>query len=327
MGRLAKMQEDANREYYTRKGGRIYSDFITYANSDGKIAECNAIEFCKKFGKKKNKRVLEIGVGNGNFAAEFLKKANAVAPGMKIDYTLADISEKMLFAAEKRLQKGGFAAKTIHSDATKVEFAHSSFDYVRLQELLTDLPSSIFVLCEGRVFEVAYGKDGGASGLCFVDEKTSAFVEPVLSRLGENYFVPFNFAACELVVKLYDAIAPGGYVDIFDYGFANADDLLPYDMWNQSIVREYGGQLTVDLNIPLLLSFAKSAGFEADVQLQKEYVERVLGEKVMGVQKKNGLHYMTKKELGKEGGKKENLLDNYEEDDGFYHVRLAKKGL
>jgi len=131
--------------------------------------------------------------------------------------------------------------------------------------------------------------------------------EEFLQRVGEGYILPFNFVACEFVCELGKALAKDGSVDVFDYGFANAEDVVsqPSHMWNENIVREFHGQLTTDLNVPLLCAFAKSAGLKVQAQGQKEYVESVLGKKVSI---ENTKYSRSARGIG--------------ESDMFYHVRL-----
>src|SRR3989338_2861173 len=127
------------------------------------------------------------------------------------------------------------------------------------------------------------GQEGGFLGAGVADNAgdRNIIAGEFLSRIGENYIIPFNFVACEFVCELGGALAQGGIIDIFDYGFSNAADVqgVPAQMWNMNIVREFGGQLTTDLNVPLLCAFAKSHGLKVEVQGQKQYVENTLGKK------------------------------------------------
>jgi len=324
---LGKGQEKANEAYYAAKGQGIYSDFLTYAGSE-KIAYCNAKEFYPHLERKGKAVVFEFGVGDGRFAREFLLKLREICKqkgreGLfaKLEYVLHDISPKMLEAAGENLKEFGGMVRFEEFDAVK-DSIEGMADYIRINELLSDLPAEVYVQDgKGNVRKVEFGEKGKIIGLKNAQGGEREIAEAVLSHFPVGYYVPLNYSAGEFLLKASEALERKGYMDIFDYGFAAPQDLLPADMWNASIVREYGGQVTVDLNFPYLSAIVKSGGFESQVELQKGYVERILGEKLYSVEKKDGLEYVTEKEMKKKG---RGELENYEEDDGFYHMRVRK---
>lgn len=304
-----------NRGYYGKKGKRIYSDFKTYAHSGKMLASANAKEFCEKYANAQQEvLVAEFGVGNGKFANDFLDEVKKKDGGLygRTNYALFDFSEKMLSDAKKTLGAHLDKCEFLQFDAAKdkmpAEFA-GKISYARMNELLTDLPCEFYAIENGEIVEAEFDRKGKFSQFVGAEGERSMVAGDFLARVGENYIIPFNFAACEFVHELGGAIAQSGALDVFDYGFAGANDVLcvPADMWNMNVVREFGGQLTTDLNIPLLCAFAKSAGLDAQSEGQKEYVERVLGKKVgIGETK----YSKASKEIG--------------ESDMFFHVRLSK---
>ena len=304
----------ANKGYYTSKGKKIYSDFSTFAQGKA-LAICNAIEFCNDFEKQSgNLIVCEYGVGNGDFAKTFLdelKKRNKKLYA-KTRYYLFDFSEKMLGAARKNLAAHRAICIFGKFDASN-DMPDLHFDYCRINELVTDLPANFYMKKGGRIFELVPGKDETFSTnmVSFPSPLVSSF----LTRIEEGRAIPFNFTAEKFILTLCTHGKPHSRIDIFDYGFYSADDvlLLPKEEWNRLLVRDYGGQLTVDLNFPQILSSLSSSGVSAKVEKQKGYCEKVLGKKLEFSHGKYGLDYVPlKKDTG------------IQEDDGFYHLRIGR---
>lgn len=329
LGGLGKKQGKTNKEYYVSKGQDIYSDFITYAASD-KLAYCTAKEFYPVLAEKGRATVFEFGIGNGLFAKKFLlqvhelcKKDGKEKLFSEVEYVLHDISPKMIESAKKNLSEFGKIVDFLEYDATSDAIIGSA-GYIKINELLSDLPAEVFVGdAEGNVLKVKYGEKGTEIGRERVIGEEGEIAKAVTRHFPPGYFVPINFEAGDFLLKAADSLEPAGHMDIFDYGFANAEDLLPADMWNPSVVREYGGQLTVDLNFPYLLGVAKSRGYNASVEPQKEYAEKGIGQKLYSAETKTGLEYYTESELGK-AGITEERLESSEEDDAFYHMRVKR---
>ena len=87
---------------------------------------------------------------------------------------------------------------------------------------------------------------------------------------------------------------------------------MPVDEWNRLVAREYGSQITVDLNFLQLCSTLAAQGFSAQVEKQKQYAERVLCMPLTFADEGDMLDYVKKKEA-----------DGISEDDGFYHLRIG----
>ena len=296
---------DANREYYSEKGKAIYSDFSTFAQGSA-IATSNAIEFVKNFANTDGViTVCEYGIGNGNFAKVFLDELSIRSPTLyaRTRYHLLDISEKMIGDARKSLAKHESKCEFHKFDAS-VELPSMPFDYCRINELLSDLPAEIYMRKNGGIFT----SDGKAV------PHPPLFAAKFLERIERERLIPFSYVAQDFLIALCKCGKPGFRADIFDYGFYTAEDifLLPLDEWNRLVVREYGTQITVDLNFLQLSSAILAQGFSTHVEMQKDYCERALGMPLTLSQTARGLDYVKKKEM-----------DGISEDDGFYHLRIS----
>ncbi|MCX8175284.1 MAG: SAM-dependent methyltransferase [Candidatus Micrarchaeota archaeon] len=296
----------ANRRYYSCRGGRIYLDFSTFAQ--GKcLARCNAIEFCRDFASHPAPIVVcEYGVGRGDFARTFLdevKKRNKRLYS-RTRYYLFDFSEKMLSSARKNLRSHRKICVFGKFDAS-CEQPDLRFDYCRINELLSDLPPQICMKKGGRITD-AEGKE---------IVSPSPVVSSFLSRVEEGRQIPFSFSAEKFLLLLSRLGKAGFRIDVFDYGFYFAEDILPFPVeeWNRLAVRSYGGQLTADLNFPQLLSALEASGVHALIEKQKFYCEKILGRRLRLSHTKSGLDYA----VAKKG-------ESFCEDDGFYHLRAGR---
>jgi len=296
---------DANREYYSKKGKSIYSDFSTFAQGKA-LATANAIEFVRDFSARDgNIIVCEYGIGRGDFAKTFLGEVKRRNPSLynRVRYHLFDISEKMIADARKNLEGHAALCSFCEFDAT-FEQPSLSFDYCRINELLSDLPAELYTRKGAKIFR----EDGKEA------RSPSPLVVRLLSLLDKGRAIPFSFTAERFLSSLCECGKEGFRIDIFDYGFYFADDitLLPVEEWNRVIVRKYGEQITTDLNFLQLSSSMAARGFSAQVEMQKAYCERALGMPLTFTDEGGKLDYAPKKEK-----------DGVEEDDGFYHLRIG----
>ncbi|MCX6769500.1 MAG: SAM-dependent methyltransferase [Candidatus Micrarchaeota archaeon] len=293
-----------NKSYYSEKGKEIYSDFSTFAQ--GKVLSvCNASEFVRDFSIKQGEiEICEYGVGNGNFAKIFLSEVKRLSPPLysRMRYHLFDISQKMLSFAKTNL---GAHAKLcqFHEFDAGVDQPTQPFDYCRINELLSDLPADFY----------------SRKGMKILNERGMPAISPdpsvlaFLKRVDEGRLIPFSFAAQKFLTSLCDCGKMNFRIDLFDYGFYSAEDLniLPAEEWNRVIVRDYGDQLTADLNFLQLSAALGASGFSAKVERQMEYCEAVMGKKLELSQNARGLDYVPKKKD-----------DGIIEDDGFWHLRV-----
>lgn len=287
----------ANKSYYSSKGKAIYSDFSTFAQGRA-LATCNAIEFVRDFPNRSGEiTACEYGIGKGDFARVFLDEVKRRSPALysRTRYHLFDISGKMIEDAKKGLAAHEKTCEFHVFDAA-ADAPSVPFDYCRINELLSDLPAEI------------YARKGGSV------PTSNIFVQRFLSRIDDGRQIPFSFAAEKFLLALCNCGKRNFRIDLFDYGFYSADDIftLPRDEWNRLVAREYGTQITVDLNLLQIASALRAGHFEVAVERQKEYAERVLGKKLELGDLDSPLDYAPKK-----------AEDGVEEDDGFYHLRIG----
>ncbi|MFA5108164.1 MAG: SAM-dependent methyltransferase [Candidatus Micrarchaeia archaeon] len=327
---IDEWMEEKNTAYYKSPSTKIYDDFSTYAQSEkGMLARANAQAFCKWASEnKKNKyNILETGVGNGAFAYAFLDEIRKIDGKSKekilnkINYTLADFSAPMLEKA--KLQNAAFKKfcniNAVLFDASLSDALKSgeisedtkklgTYDYIRCNELFSDLPAKLYANIDGEISQV------------LMDDKMQAELEPLSSSLDdieakmilslpENYFIPINRIAVNSCAFFSSLLNENACMDVFDYGFYfNSDFVIPPDMWNMSIVREYGGQWTIDLNFIYLSLTLSSLGKNIKIERQKDYVQNVIGKK-LSISDDSGLDY-------------EETDGEFEEDDSFYHMQI-----
>ncbi|MCL6088893.1 MAG: hypothetical protein M1530_01875, partial [Candidatus Marsarchaeota archaeon] len=198
----------------------------------------------------------------------------------RVHYALADFSKAMLHRAKARLIKEGFGGQV---EAYEWDAADAgalpplSPDLVRCNELFSDLPADAYARIGERLMEAKYdGKmklhllPAGWGELDDLERK-------LMLALPQGYVLPFNRAARGTLLALARSLNPGGRMDVFDYGFYRAADFdLPPQMWNDTIVREFNGQWTADLNFLYLSTALAAEGWSARVQPQEDYVKRWL---------------------------------------------------
>lgn len=317
-----KLQQRVKEQYYRRRGMKLYSDFKTFGSSD-RIAKANAIDFyawLAEYDDGSEHRIYDFGIGNGLFSKYFIEhvrrldKRREFLPRLR--FFLCDISEKLLRNAEKAMR--GLPVEAVQCNALgSLKFLKGA-SYVRSNEMYDDLPARIYVKRDG-VFEV------------LADERMNKEYRRARASLGgypQGYEVPVNYGAEKHLATCVKSLRKGGYVDIFDYGFSSIAEMreLPAEMWNNSIVREFNSQLTIDVNfLRLAAPYRKSI-----VRPQKAYAEKTLGEKLYYVEAKQ-LHYMSRAEfvralpkLGKFGYSRDFLSSGITETDDYKHLRVWK---
>jgi len=129
-----------------------------------------------------------------------------------------------------------------------------------------------------------------------------------MKEMPEGYLIPVNIFAKEHLLTCLKGLNPRGFIDIFDYGFDSASKITGMypDQWNNSIYREYGGQITTDLNFDYL-----ARGLNAVVEPQKNFVERALRKKL-----EEDIDSMRYRECKRKTG----LI----EEGDFYHMRVKR---
>lgn len=308
MENIAKLMERANSAYYSERGKHIYVDFKTFAGCR-KLGKACAIEFLERAQKSEGVgelRIYEMGVGDGRFALNFLRVLKQMDSTIAKDvvYVLWDMSNKLLDEAEGKL--GDFAIEKVCADAGDVEKMKDAF-WVRGNEILDDVPARVFLRKGEKVYEV-----GVNNGEFCAEEKTDvpAGVREYMKKMPEEYWIPLNLRAAKMVGEWKEKVQKGGGMSILDYGFLELEG--PDVMWNDSVVRKYGGEYTVDVNFGFML---KELGGE--LETQDQFVQGKLGENVFAVEREDGMRYMDEGEIEKERKRIEK--------DG-YDIELLKRG-
>ncbi|HLD59542.1 MAG TPA: SAM-dependent methyltransferase [Candidatus Bilamarchaeaceae archaeon] len=295
---LDVLQKGKNQDYYKKRGVGIYNDFKTFGSSR-LISEANAIEFYNFAKGLEEISIYEFGVGNGKFAFFFLKKLKEIDGNIlkKITYYLCDISEKMLKEAEKINKFANIVS--INNDALTVNVKNAT--YVRSNELYDDLPAKMFAKRENHLYEVYYSEKLDKKYVRKNNKKIFEFMK----QMPEDFEIPINQVALKHLKKCVKNTK--GYIDVFDYGFYDIGEikLYPKEMWNNMMVREFNGQITVDVNFFYL---AKNINHNSIVQWQQDYVERIYKKKLYSSEK-DQLYYSTKKK---------DVEENYE----YKHMRI-----
>ena len=275
METFAEFQRRRNSGFYSSKGGRIYSSFRTFAHSV-KFAEANAVEFARRAPKKGKLRIYEVGVGDGSFSCNFLEALRRIDGGVeeRTTYVLWDFSEKGVELAAEKL--GDFSHETVVAPAWEWKKMRNA-DCVKCNELLDDLPTRMLVRRGVRVDEVV--REG--EEFLDVEARAEADIYSFMEGMPEGYWIQVPEIGLECVLGWKKKLKDGGWIDIFDYGFADAAEMraLPQNVWNSAVVREFSGQITVDVNFAFLKRFAGGR-----VEAQKDYVERALGKDLWEVE-------------------------------------------
>ena len=161
LGGDTSIRDRVNRRYYAARGSDIYGDFATLA-LDPLLARADARRFLQEIAAGTRRRhgdilVLEVGVGDGGFAADFLDAVaeadeaaaargthaaeGAVYPRLR--YLLVDASWRMLrdAAANPRLRRHAARTWFLCCDALALNLRRR-VDLMRFHEVFCDLPGT-----------------------------------------------------------------------------------------------------------------------------------------------------------------------------------------
>ncbi|VVB66404.1 Putative S-adenosyl-L-methionine-dependent methyltransferase [Candidatus Gugararchaeum adminiculabundum] len=349
-------QKQVNEEYYSRKGRALYSDFYTLVQKCEKIAVANSMEFHYRLVSAKSKGALpkeihvhEYGIGNGQFAFNFLNSMKYLDEIEKTDfysriiYTLGDTSQKLLDQA-KNSKFGKAHSAHLHFQlldaGAALPFKSNSVHYIKTNEMYDDLPSKILVRSEtnGKLMEVfvklGKGKtpleknysEAKISSLPFAREAAS-----LMSQIPEGYEVPINFGAAKNFQEINRILSRDNFslMQFYDYGFLDLSEIsaTPKPFWNEFLAREYGGQYTMDVNFPFLSLAAKSLGFKFSAESISDYLARVFGQKFVQVDElllsSSQLPKFSKKLLSK-GFTQDFLKGQIFEEEPYFHATVSR---
>jgi len=330
----------ANEGYYRRKGGKIYRDFDTVARCCPLVAQADAREFVARV-KAGNGAVsvYDFGIGEGSFAFDFLdemKKADAGLYG-RTSYALCDISRKLLDEAleSRRGKTHAGRLQAVEVDAS-APFDFSA-NYVRSNEMYDDLAASMLVMHKGKVCEVLLSPGGKEKKYVESSAGIPAAMRKMLEKC-EGHELALSTGALAHLRSAMKALKAGGWIDIYDYGYAGAEEISeePAEVWNAGTVREYGGQLTIDVNFELLADEARKCGCRAKIERVSERLAEAFGRKfrfvdLRAARGKTWVGYMDDAELKKNaamlkaaGYSKEFIGGEVEEEDAYLHLRVEK---
>jgi SAM-dependent MidA family methyltransferase len=312
----------ANENYYNSKSN-IYQDFLTYTqkknNLLGKATALNFYSIYKNTNLNRPIKILEIGVGNGNFAFSFLDQLYLLDKNFlsNIEYNLADFSSPILNVAYLNLKKffKKCKIKKLFLDANNLKNSKilGDFDYIRSNELLSDLQAKVFCLKNKKIYEVLYDENLNFK-LSLNKSKLNSLHHKAISFFKEEFFIPINIKAKSFLNAICKNLSKTkfSYAEFFDYGFFSLNDfILEKEDWNKLIVRKYSSQITVDVNFYYLFLYLNSKNFFARVFSQKDYVQKFFS-KVSLIENSKGLDYSP-------------IPSDFEEEDYFYCLSINKK--
>jgi len=200
-----------------------------------------------------------------------------------------------------------------------------------------DLPATMLAMRKGTVYEVKIS--AGRQILKKYSEYSDSIPSLMKKMLEkcEGRELMLNQGALAHLRNSMGALKRGGHIDIYDYGYADAEEALeePAEVWNAGTVREYGGQLTVDVNFALLADEARKRGLRARMERVSERLERRFGRKFKFVDLRTGgrswVGYLDEKGLKakagvlrKAGYSREFISGEVREDDAYLHLRVEK---
>ena len=298
-------QRKRNSEFYKGKGTEFEKEFKTFAY-DTRFAQALAKDFHRRFTdtEKEAINVYEFGIGDGSLGVRFLMELRKVSErlGEKTVYHFCDFSDELVGHAVKRADAFGFNADGIVYDAVEDPKFLKEADYVFANELYDDLPAKVLVRDGKKIMEVAVENEEKK----LVDFEGNDELVNYMMKMPEKYHIPVNIAAKK---HLDYCSKRSRYVDIFDYGFRNAEEIkeMPAEMWNNSVTREFEGQITVDVNFDFIS--------KEKTETQLEFVERVLGGKFHEVELER-LRYLTDEEMKEQG-----IESEFNEERGYFHLR------
>ncbi len=330
------LQQRINGDYYRNIRRDIYSDFKTFGNCN-KVAYADAIGFLRNFapiwdgGSEIN--IYEMGVGNGRFALNFLDAVAKILGRQHsftkhINYFLCDIAFRVERGVRERLKK--FNVFEVEADTTESLSFMKRPAYVRSNEMYDDLPARVFVRRGDEVYEVYY--DDGLHCEYVLADRLDRHIASRMLKMPDSYHIPVNIECAKNMKRVVDRLPKYAYFDFYDYGFSSVDEIgkIPVEAWNAQIIREYGGQLTIDVNFMFLRDEAKRMKMHYVCEGQQHYAERILGTKLYRVEL-DGLYYMTMREM--EGHERKLKRYGYdigliragvEEADDYKHARVSK---
>lgn len=156
-----------NRPFYSKGQSSISGNFSTSVSYDSLMAQADAREFVtfvdRSWRRDDSISVVEFGVGNGNYAFDFMDEVRSISPEIydRLVYWAVDGSHRMLVDLSRhhrtRSHEGKF--QYILDDVAVTPFPpliakRSDVALIRHNEFYDDLPAQEIVVTDGKLFEM-----------------------------------------------------------------------------------------------------------------------------------------------------------------------------
>ncbi|MCE7871859.1 hypothetical protein DYH09_15975 [bacterium CPR1] len=297
--------DQTNLVYYRLRGSTIYEDFITAVSHDPLQAQADAMRFCSQVGSLPDPlRVLEVGVGGGQYAADFRADC-ARRLGRPVHYCMGDISPAML--------KDALAHSPTSRDIEVLGLDElnrlAPYALQRHNELFTDLPCAAVLYADkqGKLYRAtARGTFPEALLTPEVSAEqlhawlTAGELEP-LGRFGvqtlehvdwEVRFEPFEcddpalkgrsdvlFSYQNGPARFFrESLERAHYLRIVDYGIPDLSGAARSYEEAVQVIRRYGASATRDLLFDMFARIAQEAGRPARVVRLEQFVAETTGQ-------------------------------------------------
>ncbi|MEW6282017.1 MAG: SAM-dependent methyltransferase, partial [Candidatus Eremiobacterota bacterium] len=306
--------------YYCLRGSTIYHDFITAVSHDALQSRSDAARFVTRWGAVPGPlRVLEVGVGGGQYAFDFMACCREHLPDFpRLRYVLGDISAAMLKDALERLEPFRDQIQVLELDRLPEA---APYHLQRHNELLTDLPrcAVLYVDPQGRVYrslvrgnvpdfllkdrtalelgqqlervDLPALRTFGVDTLSHVDWEVRLepcegmpYQDLLPALLGDRRDALFSYqvgAADFLVEAIEQRAGTDGAIRLVDYGLSDLGQAAFTYADAIQVVRRYGASATRDLLFPLMARVAERHGCRARILRLEEFIHEALGERAV----------------------------------------------
>ncbi|MBW4697804.1 MAG: SAM-dependent methyltransferase [Aphanocapsa lilacina HA4352-LM1] len=213
--------------YYATHPGRIggRGDYITAAHlgSDfGELLAVQAAQLWRHLGKPERFDFVEMGAGQGLFAADFLRHAHANLPDFATALNYRIVERSVVQIAEQRRVLAGLAVHWCDLEQIAPDSVAGCFF---ANELVDALPVHQFVVHRGELLEIYVALEGERDFVEVAAAPSTPRLAAFLDRcgistalLGGGYRSEVNLAALDWIEAVARRLAHG-YVITVDYGY------------------------------------------------------------------------------------------------------------
>ncbi len=295
-----------NEVYYRLRGSTIYEDFITAVSHDPLQAQADAARFCQHVPSLPDPlRVIEVGVGGGQYAADFRAECRRRLT-RPVQYVMGDISPAML--------KDALSHSPASKDITVLGLDElnklAPYSLHRHNELYTDLPCAA-VLYADKAGKLYRAEVRGTFPEQLLTEKVTAerlgrWMDAIeLEPLGEFgvetlehvdwevRFVPFEcddealqgrsdelFSYQNGPAQFFrESMERATWLRIVDYGIPDLSGASRTYEEAYQVIRRYGASATRDLLFDMFARIAQKAGRPARVVRLEDFVAETTGQR------------------------------------------------